>query len=900
MIDALSERIWARPEFQNDYHELIRMNLRRSLQISSVDGYSNHVNQSVLRRLLQTATHFSAAENSSLLARLHEAAYRIVIGAWQVFGDEFDNLDEAAGVVLGRLGNFPAADFLSNTVAKPTRGNDTPLLAAVENLRHRDRNSVDLAGFAQLTLTDFQVSLWSTLDSRASAAVTAPTSAGKSYALQRYLVSRLVSAPGHWGLYVVPTRALINQVSASLAGIVASLQNVVQAAAIRPVESPSPHTSTSSQASEERTDGAGASALVQVSTIPLAPSELGAIGGIYVLTQERAQILLDAAPDLAFDVAIIDEAQMLGEESRGVILQTVVDRILQRSSGTQIMFGSPQTNNPEIFGRVFSLDNLRVLRDDRSPVAQNIIFLDMVGSNVAVRALIDGENESVGTVQLAQRPRAGDPTLAYLSREFSRGEKSLIYAGSRSRCEKIAGMLVELVRQSGRSVDETIKSDLDELSKFVRDHVHRDYSLADVLTEGVAFHYGNIPSVIRKAVESYFDEGMLNYLVCTSTLLHGVNLPAKNLFLLDPTKGREWRSKETRPITSLDFWNLAGRAGRLGRDFEGNVFLINRDSWKLNPLAGARAQNVRSAIEETITDRKERFLAYIKDRDHASGSDQASENAFVKLFNEARLGNIEKFLARTLSPSYPQIGQDVLQAIAQVIPEISVPQEVTESNIYVSVYRQQEMYNYMLQRISDGDPESLIPMHPSSGGEVYNSYVRLFSRIHTRFEKKPTKNRTHTYYAQLALRWMRGEPLPRLIDESYNYKVKSSPKARIGTTIRKVLDDIENDLRFRYVKFTSCYVDLLKAALRSTGKDGLIESIPAVPLFLELGASSRTMISLIGLGMSRTSAGIVVDFATNDEMDRVEAGAWLRRQDWNAFDISRIVRREIREIVGGN
>src|SRR5215213_5324354 len=75
---------------------------------------------------------------------------------------------------------------------------------------------------------------------------------------------------------------------------------------------------------------------------------------------------------------------------------------------------------------------------------------------------------------------------------------------------------------------------LDELSQFVKDHVHPKYSLAETVRAGVGFHYGYIPSLVRKEIEHAFDEGHLHFIVCTTTLLKGVNLPARNLFMTRP------------------------------------------------------------------------------------------------------------------------------------------------------------------------------------------------------------------------------------------------------------------------------------------------------------------------------------------------------------------------------
>ena len=54
---------------------------------------------------------------------------------------------------------------------------------------------------------------------------------------------------------------------------------------------------------------------------------------------------------------------------------------------------------------------------------------------------------------------------------------------------------------------------------------------------------------------------------CTSTLLEGVNLPAKNIFILNNAIGLS-------KFSDIDFWNLAGRAGRLSKELSGNIICV--------------------------------------------------------------------------------------------------------------------------------------------------------------------------------------------------------------------------------------------------------------------------------------------------------------------------------------
>ena len=62
-------------------------------------------------------------------------------------------------------------------------------------------------------------------------------------------------------------------------------------------------------------------------------------------------------------------------------------------------------------------------------------------------------------------------------------------------------------------------SNLDVLAQDIRQDVHGDYYLADIVEKGVAYHMGYLPSTIRARIESLYKDGKIHTLFCTSTLL---------------------------------------------------------------------------------------------------------------------------------------------------------------------------------------------------------------------------------------------------------------------------------------------------------------------------------------------------------------------------------------------
>ena len=105
--------------------------------------------------------------------------------------------------------------------------------------------------------------------------------------------------------------------------------------------------------------------------------------------------------------------------------------------------------------------------------------------------------------------------------------------------------------------------------------------------------------------------------------------------------------------------------------------------------------------------------------------------------------------------------------------------------------------------------------------------------------------------------------------------------------------NIDDDLRFRYVKYISCYIDLLIEALKSTNNIEIIKSIPNIPLYIEIGASEQTMITFIELGLSRTSSKILMDISGDRLMDRKKALKFIKEFDFVNANISKITRMEV-------
>jgi hypothetical protein len=99
------------------------------------------------------------------------------------------------------------------------------------------------------------------------------------------------------------------------------------------------------------------------------------------------------------------------------------------------------------------------------------------------------------------------------------------------------------------------------------------------------------------------------------------------------------------------------------------------------------------------------------------------------------------------------------------------------------------------------------------------------------------------------------------------------------------------------VRLFSCYNAVLELLLKNKGMGELAASIPAVPMYLEVGACSPTMISFMGLGLSRFTAGKLSALARQQDMSQTAAKAWILRQYLDTLELPQASVKEIRRLV---
>ena len=140
--------------------------------------------------------------------------------------------------------------------------------------------------------------------------------------------------------------------------------------------------------------------------------------------------------------------------------------------------------------------------------------------------------------------------------------QTLIFCSSPPRAYGITSLLNDKLKKVEPS------SEALELADWIAENYHPDWLLVKSLKNGIGVHHARIPRSIAQYIVQLFNEQKIKFLVCTSTLIEGVNTATKNIICYD-------NQISGKRIDYFTFNNIAGRSGRMFQHFIGEVYLLS-------------------------------------------------------------------------------------------------------------------------------------------------------------------------------------------------------------------------------------------------------------------------------------------------------------------------------------
>jgi helicase len=248
---------------------------------------------------------------------------------------------------------------------------------------------------------------------------------------------------------------------------------------------------------------------------------------------------------------------MISNPERGIELELIISKIKKINPAAQLGILMGGGSSPDIISRWLDIP---VLEETRRPVDLRLGVL--FRGTFHFRGF---NNHDEGDERWLEKRESDydspidSQTISAIRHLAERGEQTIIFTSTRRGAVGLARYLAkEIHLESAKSPI----AGLDDLAPSIQNDI-----LGECLFGGIAFHHAELDQSQREIVESGFKCGEIKVLVSTTTLAWGVNLPAKNVFI----EGMKYAGSRTAncknmmiPLTSVDFTQAAGRAGRVG------------------------------------------------------------------------------------------------------------------------------------------------------------------------------------------------------------------------------------------------------------------------------------------------------------------------------------------------
>jgi hypothetical protein len=159
----------------------------------------------------------------------------------------------------------------------------------------------------------------------------------------------------------------------------------------------------------------------------------------------------------------------------------------------------------------------------------------------------------------------------------------------------------------------------DDIIDWISENIHPQWYYSIYLKKGIGIHHGKTPLFLRKYIEHEYakSDGCIHTILCTSTLMEGINTPTNKLIIYDPPRG------------TFELNNLIGRVGRLNpKDPQmGKIYIYDetiRDLYKPDQWIDLK---ILYETDEVITNSPEDEILYLD----KSSSDGAPEKIIQDL-----------------------------------------------------------------------------------------------------------------------------------------------------------------------------------------------------------------------------------------------------------------------------
>lgn len=432
--------------------------------------------------------------------------------------------------------------------------------------------------------------------SRRAVVVSLPTSSGKTMIAQFRILQALnqFDQEQGWVAYLVPTRALVNQVTRQLRSDFTTMSIIVEKVSPA-LEIDSVEMDLLQETSHEQKFR------------------------VLVTTPEKLDLMLrqgwEAKIGRPLTLVVVDEAHNIQSPNRGLKLELLLSTINKECARAQFLLLTPFINNAKevaswLGGKSsedisLSLDwqpndrAIGIVRTIKGSGLNKTSFDYSLGFETVhtVRKTVVSDDlisipkheEIAKTYSKANTPK----NIASIAAQFfkKRGPVILMHG----QLEWVWSLAKNLKIETNRET--VLHDDVKLLQEYVRLELGGTHPLIDLVEYGIAVHHSGLPEEVRTLIEWLFEKGSLNFLVATTTIAQGINFPVSGVVMAS----HQYFSINEPPadLPPEDFWNIAGRAGRVSQGQLGVVAMVANSDEKadrLREFINRQTEDLNSAL----------------------------------------------------------------------------------------------------------------------------------------------------------------------------------------------------------------------------------------------------------------------------------------------------------------
>jgi len=652
---------------------------------------------------------------------------------------------------------------------------------------------------------------------------------------------------------------------------------------------------------------------------------------VLVVTPEKLNYVLRHTPIIGERIGLIiyDEGHQFDNGTRGITYELLLTSLKEKlSEGVQSVLISAVISNGEQVGQWLNGEDSEIITGlNTTPTYRSLAFtswVDRLGrlefvdlqnpeeSRFFVPRIIEqiplqlkGRESSLRLFperKKGKEGKTGKDIALYLGLKLAGNGNVAIFCGKKDSVTSLCERVVEIYNRQVQlpSPYQTSKNRVEEnrIIFLFEENLGTHVAVTECARHGIFAHHNNIPRGLRLSIEYALKEEMVSFVICTSTLAQGVNLPLRYLIVTSTYQGEE-------QIKVRDFQNLMGRTGRAKFNTEGSILFSDpevydtkvREKWRwqkvktlLNPSQSEPCNSTLLSIFKPLEVNDNGNLIWINSAEliqlYPQGPQVVKEYIvnFVERFHYADvileklmwqvawkldiISSIESYLMSHCDDDTPGLEEDKVIELAKGTLAYYLAEEDQKRQI-------EDLFKLLAQNIVINIPESqrrmifgktLFGLHTSidisnwvlsnftllitSKDEIelfYNLWPILVENIHnSMFNKCSQPDAIKT----IAFEWIHGRSyhdLFMIIQES-GAKIIARTQRR-DFQIDHIVEVCDNGLAYEGSLIIGAITDYLELT-RQENISGLVEKLQILQKRLKYGLSSPMAIALYEMGFS--------------------------------------------------